>query len=114
MRLLICGSRDFNDYELMVRSLAEFKPIQVISGMARGADALACRWAHEHGIALRAMPADWKRYGPRAGFIRNGEMVRDADAVVAFWDGHSRGTAHTISLAAAYRLPCKVVAWPAA
>ncbi len=44
-------------------------------------------------------PADWKRLGKRAGFARNQTIVDDCDEVLAWWDGKSRGTAHTIGMA---------------
>ena len=52
-----------------------------------------------HGISLSSVPADWKRYGKRAGPLRNTEIVRQADMVIAFWDGRSRGTRNTIDKA---------------
>jgi hypothetical protein len=55
---------------------------------------------------------DWDRHGKAAGFIRNTEMVKRAaatgGAVVAIWDGRSKGTAHTIGEAAKLRVPCFV------
>ena len=54
-------------------------------------------------------PADWDKYGKAAGYKRNGEMARNADALIAFWDGKSRGTKHMIDLAKKYDLQARVV-----
>lgn len=103
VRLAIVGGRDFQNYELMKAKLAELRKstniIQVVSGGARGADSLGERWADENGIPKRIFPAQWDKYGKSAGFRRNKDIVANCDVVAAFWDGESRGTAHTISLA---------------
>ncbi len=75
---LICGSRDFKDSSKMVLFLAGLpKPDVVISGMATGADSLACAWAAAQKIPVREFPvsrADWKQYGHGAGMRRNQQM----------------------------------------
>lgn len=71
----------------------------IISGGARGTDKLAERFAKENGIPFREYPADWDFYGSRAGPIRNAQIVAASDAIMAFWDGKSRGTQNTILLA---------------
>jgi len=65
---------------------------EVVSGTALGADRLGEEWAEEQGIAVRRMPADWDRYGKKAGFLRNREMAQVAEALIALWDGTSPGT----------------------
>jgi ribA/ribD-fused uncharacterized protein len=104
LRLIIAGSRDFADYDLLCRSVEAFQkehgPIgEIICGMARGADLLGHRYADEHGIPVREMPADWDRYGKGAGYRRNGEMALCADALLAFRIGASKGTGHMIDIA---------------
>jgi hypothetical protein len=74
-------------------------PHEIISGGADGADAMAKRYAHARGWPYREFPADWKKWGKAAGILRNRDIVRHADQVIAFWDGESRGTAHTIETA---------------
>lgn len=102
-KLIVAGSRGFTDYELMTRVLyamsdLEFqdKALSIVSGMARGADALAVRFATEHKIQLHKFPANWEGLGKRAGFIRNTQMGNMADGLLAFWDGQSNGTKHMI------------------
>ena len=106
-RIIVCGSRDFDDYELFNRSMEEnvarFSYVQLVSGHARGADLFAERYAEEKGIPIAVFKADWEKYGRAAGPIRNRMMLEYAleeDAVVmAFWNGESRGTKNMISQA---------------
>jgi YspA, cpYpsA-related SLOG family len=114
-KVIVAGSRDFNDYELLKRKLdvalmhKVSEGITIISGTARGADKLGERYAAEKGYNVIRMSADWNTYGKRAGYIRNEEMAKIADALVAFWDGKSRGTYHMINIAKRYNLPIIVV-----
>ena len=55
------------------------------------------------------MPADWNKYGKRAGYLRNADMAKEAHALIAFWDGKSKGTNHMIQLAKQNYLTIKVV-----
>jgi YspA, cpYpsA-related SLOG family len=101
MRLIIAGSRDFTDYnllKLMINSL-NLKPSLVLCGMARGADLLGARWASENSVPVAEFPADWDAYGKSAGYKRNQEMAAFADALIAFWDGKSKGTKHMLDIA---------------
>jgi len=101
MRLIIAGSRTFNDYDALCEALKQFKlnPTLVISGTAKGADQLGEYWAKEHNIPIKRFPADWNRFGRKAGYIRNLNMAYNADALLAFWDGKSKGTKHMIDIA---------------
>lgn len=108
-KLLIAGSRDFNDYELLKKSIKPENIECIISGCARGADTLAIVYANELGIPVEKYPADWNKYGKSAGYIRNKVMVDRATAVICFWDGKSRGTQHTINLTKAANKPLKVI-----
>lgn len=112
MKLLVCGSRDFDNYaefeRLLAEHLASFPAKLIISGGARGADRFAEWYCRDHKIENKIMPADWKGRGRSAGFIRNLEMLAEADMVVAFWDGKSRGTEHTIIQAQRQNKPTRV------
>ena len=112
-QVIIAGGRDFSDYELFCRKCDKFfqdkRPTAIISGMARGADSLGALYAREHGIPVLEFPPDWEGLGRRAGMVRNLQMLDAADAVVAFWDGESRGTGHTIQEAKKRGLPLRVV-----
>jgi hypothetical protein len=75
--------------------------------MATGADTLGRQWAEDCGIPWDAYPAVWRigeTYDRFAGFKRNAEMAKDAKALIALWDGHSRGTAHMIDEARRQKL----------
>lgn len=113
MKIIIAGSREFSDYELLKNKMNEFtvglKGITVVSGGAKGADKLGERWAREHGHDCYVYKADWIQYGKSAGFIRNKAMIEVGDMVVAFWDGKSPGTLHTIELARKNGLKVQVV-----
>lgn len=105
MKIAIVGSRTFTNYEMMCafieRSLsdAEFNSIEaVVSDGARGADTLAEQYARENGLELIVFPAEWERYGRKAGPLRNVKIIQECDLCFAFWDGQSRGTEHDIDL----------------
>ena len=100
MRLLVCGDRNWVDFEAVKRRIAELKPSVVIHGCARGADSLAEKAASEMGIPVLSFPADWVRFGKKAGYIRNGRMLYESkpDHVLVFHDDieHSEGTADMV------------------
>jgi hypothetical protein len=112
-KVIVAGSRDFNDYELLKSTLDKLLVNQIdiiiVSGTARGADKLGERYAADKGYSISSHPADWDKYGKSAGYIRNEEMAKEADGLVAFWDGKSRGTKHMIDLAHKYNLKVKVI-----
>ena len=106
-RVIIAGGRDFDDYEYMSTKLNELfkdpntfnnKTIKVISGMAKGADFLAIRYADENKLTKILFPANWKAYPRIAGFLRNNDMLSIATHLIAFWDGKSSGTKHMIDI----------------
>lgn len=70
-----------------------------MSGAYKGADLLGERYAAERNHPIKQFPADWRRYGKSAGLKRNIEMAAYADALIAFWDGQSKGTKNMIELA---------------
>ena len=111
-RILVCGSRDFRDDWLVLHHL-QYGPwanwgsnFTLVHGRCpQGPDLWADIWAEGLDVPREAHPADWATHGKRAGFIRNAEMVatldpsHGGDMVLAFWDGESKGTKHTIDLA---------------
>lgn len=105
-RVVIAGSRTFQDYNLLSAKCEEILgdrmgtyDITILSGGAKGADQLGERFAKEHNLDIEYHKADWKAFGKRAGLIRNSAMAENADALIAFWDGSSRGTKHMIDCA---------------
>lgn len=97
MKIAIVGSRDFARLDL-VTAYIEALPMDtvVVSGGARGVDSVAVEAAERRGLVTVTYPADWDAYGKGAGFIRNQLIVDQADKVVAFWDGKSKGTRDTM------------------
>lgn len=101
MWVVVCGSRSIESVELVASAVAEsgFDISAVVSGCARGVDAAAASWAAAAGVSVIELPANWGKFGKSAGMIRNREMLEIADAVIAIWDGKSRGTKHMIHIA---------------
>lgn len=102
-KVIIAGGRNFNDYEILRQFcdtiLSTHTNIEIVSGTANGADKLGERYAEEYGYSISKFPADWNRYGKKAGYLRNAQMAEYADVLIAFWDGKSKGTKHMIDLA---------------
>jgi len=92
----VIGSRTFDDYNLLEETLSDLYITELISGGAKGADALAEQYANKNGLLCTVFHANWKEYGRAAGPIRNSEIINAADKIVAFWDGQSKGTADSI------------------
>jgi hypothetical protein len=108
VRVAIVGSRAYPELEHVRQLVNTLSPWDVVvSGGARGVDITAQRAADERGLVVEVVAADW-RLGPRAGPIRNTEIVRRADRVVAFWDGRSKGTSDTIRQAVAAGKSCEI------
>lgn len=101
MRTIIAGSRTIWDYNLVddVVSESGFLISTVVCGMAPGVDSVGWAIAYVNGIKVDEFPADWERFGKSAGPRRNAEMAMNADALIAIWDGESRGTRDMISIA---------------
>ena len=115
-KVIIAGGRDFSDYELLKRKVLFYTNdinkdnlIIILSGKAKGADSLGEKLAKEIGWKILEYPADWDKNGKSAGYIRNIEMAKNADALIGFWDGKSRGTKHMIDTAEKYGLLVRVV-----
>lgn len=100
MKVIIAGSRNFNNYDFLQTKINELKLniTEIICGEARGADSLGKQYGINHNIPIKSFPAEWDKYGKSAGYIRNKEMAKYADYLIAFWDGQSRGTNHMINI----------------
>lgn len=115
-RLIVAGGRDFNDARLLSNTLFALAEevgadvgIELISGMARGADRLAYEFAKMHNVVCHEFPANWDKYGKSAGYRRNEEMAKFADMALVFWDGKSRGTGHMIDSMQRMNKPVQVI-----
>lgn len=112
-RVIIAGGRNFYLYNLLKETMDYYlseidDEITVLCGKARGADRLGEKYALERGYNIEYYPADWDKNGKKAGFLRNEEMAKHADALVAFWDGNSHGTKHMITTAQKYKLKIRI------
>lgn len=111
--IIVSGSRGITDYRFIkeaIESSPWFGAIDhVFVGDAKGVDSLVVQWCKENGIGYTIFKADWKAYGRGAGPLRNSEMVHSGgQALVAVWDGESRGTKNMIALARKNNLPVYV------
>lgn len=112
MKLIVAGSRQFDDWPFIEQILYEDIPFHIeyiVSGMAKGPDTYGYEWAKLNDKPCMVFPADWEKYGKRAGYIRNQQMAEVATALVAFWDGTSKGTKSMIDLAIKHGLWVKVI-----
>ena len=115
-KVIIAGSRSFNDYERLKRDCDKLLinkrnmgyRIIIISGTEQGADALGEQYAKEKGYEVLRFPADWTTYGKEAGYVRNIEMSQHADACICFWNNFSRGTRHMIEIARKKEIPTRI------
>jgi len=114
MRTIIAGSRSINNYATVCQAVQRsgFSISRVLSGMAAGVDTLAIRYAKDYGLPLDRFPAQWSTWGRSAGYRRNVQMAENADALIAVWDGNSRGTRHMIQVAKAQGLKLFVALSP--
>lgn len=110
-KVIIAGSRHFNDYTFFCEKIFDsgFIMDKIVSGGARGTDALAKRYAKDAGKKIKTFKADWEQYGKAAGPIRNQQMAEYGDCLIAFWNGKSRGTKNMIIAASKKDLPVYIV-----
>jgi hypothetical protein len=111
-KLIIAGSREFNNYsflkdkiDFLLKNVVE--DVEIVSGAARGADTLGEQYARENNLNVKLFPADWSK-GNSAGFIRNEEMAKYANACVVFWMNNSKGTKHMIDLSQKHNLKLRI------
>ena len=116
-KVIIAGVRNLNNVNVVFNSAnkllkSKFEqnvPVEIVSGCARGTDTIGEIYAEKLGLSVKKFPAQWDKYGRRAGYLRNEEMAIYADALIAFWDGQSKGTKHMIDLAKKHNIPVKVI-----
>jgi hypothetical protein len=113
--ICINGSRGFTDFlrlrnemDLLIPDALD-RPLKILSGACRGPDLLGEKWAGIKGIPVKRFPAEWNKYGKAAGMIRNKEMIDEADELISFWDGESRGTKDAIDLAYDKGIPVTII-----
>ena len=102
MKTIIAGSRNITKLHIVEKAieLSTFNITEVVCGGARGVDDLGRKWAgNGNKIPVKMFPAAWDTYGRSAGYKRNVEMGEYAEALIAVWDGESKGTKHMIDIA---------------
>lgn len=115
MRTIIAGSRTITDYSVLQEIIDDWPHMitQVISGTANGVDKLGEIWAKRNNVELVQMPADWDKWGKSAGYRRNEEMAKVADAAIIIHDGESAGTKHMLDIARKHGLEIIYAVWTA-
>ena len=115
-KIIIAGGRNFNDYELLEKEVSGFlktldidSGLEIVSGGAKGVDAMGERFAQENNFAVKLFPAEWSKYGRGAGPKRNKQMAEYATHLIVFWNGESRGTKSMIMLAKKNNLNVTVI-----
>ncbi len=114
MKVIIAGSRTLPESSAIVAEAVEssgFHVSEVVCGMAAGTDRAGLLWAKANGLPVAEFHANWQKYGSSAGPIRNHAMAVHADALLAIWDGRSRGTRNMIETATQMELPVVVFRW---
>lgn len=112
MKTIVAGSRSLLDYSIVRDYLNSFKDhdiTEIVCGGASGPDTHGKRWGLDNNVEVHTYNANWKKYGKSAGYVRNKVMALNADALIAFWDGESRGTKNMIELAEKYGLKVTIV-----
>lgn len=120
-KILVCGDRNWTDYQFiynelyyiaLFEELIDFKDITIINGTARGADSLGYKAGKALGCQSARYPANWAKYGRRAGPIRNRQMLESGrpDLVLVFHDNinSSRGTKNMVTIARNANVPVRV------
>jgi glycerophosphoryl diester phosphodiesterase len=113
MKTIVAGSRNIENPSLELALALYTCPFhnqitEIVSGHAKGIDQAGEKLAYLASLPCKVFPADWNKYGKRAGYLRNEEMAKYADALIAVWDGESKGTKHMIDLANRYKLKIHV------
>ena len=106
MKVAVIGSRG-----LQVNDLGKYLPdevTEIISGGARGVDTSAREYAMEHGLKLTEYLPEYDKYGRSAPLKRNITIIENADLVLAFWDGSSKGTKYVIENCKKRNIPVQV------
>ena len=114
LRVLVCGSRYYTNYQKILEQLKKLDVEVVISGACRGADYLAVKAARTCGFPYVEFPADWQRFGKKAGPIRNYQMIKDGkpDFALVFHPDieNSKGSRHMLSLVKKAGVPFLIIA----
>lgn len=119
MRVLVCGDRDWGmrsgQIDKLNMRLAQLprEKLIIIEGKARGADTLAFEWAFTYLVTCLEFPAEWQKYGRRAGVMRNQQILDEGkpELVIAFHPdiAQSKGTKDMIARAKKAGIPVELI-----
>ena len=112
-KVIVAGSRNYNNKEFIYNKLDILlskvnKPVQIVSGLAKGVDSIAVDYAQDRGLSLKTFEAHWDDHGKKAGILRNIEMGDYSDALIAFRLNNSTGTSHMIEYAKSKNLNIRI------
>jgi len=110
VRILVTGSRDWDDAVLIAAVLSDYPAYATVvhGACPTGADHIADYVAQLFHLQIERHPAEWNTYGKAAGFRRNAEMVNlGADVCLAFIKNNSKGATHTVNLAEQAGIPVR-------
>ncbi len=113
MRVAVVGSR--NAQEKIKVSILRMIPAdvsEIVSGGAEGVDTYAEDLADILGVPVKKFLPDYEKYGKQAPLVRNLEIIKYADEVLAFWDNHSKGTQHVIVNCIKMQKPVRIIPVP--
>lgn len=124
-KVIIAGGRDFEAtiedmnkidhllgrYKAPHGEVPMFNNLEMVTGTAKGADQVPYYYNYWQGVPIKEFPADWDKHGKAAGFIRNRQMAEYSDALIAFWDGKSRGTKNMIEEMNRLEKPVRVISY---
>lgn len=108
MKIGVVGSRSIHDYDEISKILNTLKIDTIVSGGAQGVDKLAEKYATKNNIPVEIYLPQYDKYGRRATYFRNLQIVQNSDMIIAFWDGESKGTQMTIEIAKKNNVEFKV------
>lgn len=114
MRVIVCGSRGWQDSETIAARLASIPDpgsVTIVHGGAKGADRIAKQEAKKAGMLVESHYPDYDTFSPNTAPLERNEKMASlgADLCIAFWDGNSRGTAHMINRAHRHGIPVEVI-----
>lgn len=118
-KVIIAGSREFDNYDMLKekcdkilsRKVNEGEEIVIVSGTAKGADTLGEKYAEERGYKIERYPANWDKYGKRAGYLRNKKMAEVSNACIVFLSSkaENKGSKMMISIATEEKLLIRII-----
>lgn len=115
-KIIVAGSRIipnrdvvWDDLVFRIGIYTGVDTVEIVGGLARGADQIGFDFATTYNFTFTGFPADWEKHGKGAGYIRNKEMSEYADELIAYWDGKSNGTRNMIDLMTLAKKPTTII-----